>query len=229
MEAVTPLLAQRWAERSTLPLTQSPLLTAAESSMLTEADVPAALPIMSVDDGAWSLFDADAGPYAGPMTCRASVRLPSGMVNFTVALGSTGDVFVAPGAVSQSMQVYASVGEAEGVWRQLRRVVATCTETPNAPIRPDTSVQRLRHGVSPLAFQGNRGVWSRSFNGYGGDPSFSTKTYTIHLLVGNAIQTVTYYAGTTGVRQIPLDQESVNELAQQLADRWVAAVAQMTG
>jgi hypothetical protein len=243
MEAATPLLAQRWAERETLPLTQSPLLTLAEGSMLADADVPSALPIMAVEDGAWSMFDANAAPFAGPNTCRASARLPSGLVNFTVALGSTGDVFVNQGAISQSMQVYASVQDAQRAWRKLRRVVGSCTQTPNAPIRPDTTVNRLSNGVSPLTFQGNRGVWSRSFSGYGSNDSqctdsdgksvpcatFSTKLYEIHLLVGNAIQTVSYYTGRDSVRQMPLDQESVNALAQQLAERWVAGAAQMTG
>ena len=54
---------------------------------------------------------------------------------------------------------------------------------------------------------------------------FTAKDYMISLLVGNAIQTVTYYKTVDGIRDMPLDQAAVNAVAEQLAQRWVATAA----
>ena len=216
-------LADRWAARASLPSTQGPLLTGATQSMLTPADVTAALPVTAPADGGWSTFNGTT-PGNGPWSCADSAKVPTGSWSFIVSLGGTGDIVSEPGSLLQSVEVYQTDDAAAAAWAKLRRSVLACADSSGGSIASGKAISRTTTGESALVVDGTAGVWSRQFST---EPSIplSAKSYSIHLLSGNAIQTVSYYVTVMELEQIPLDQLAVNTLAEQLLERWTTTQA----
>jgi hypothetical protein len=216
-------LADRWARRDALPNTQGALLTTAALAALTPADVPATLPITSPADGGWSMFSADS-PGDGPYTCTASPSRSRGSWGVVTDLGGSGDVIASPGSLMQDVEVYQSNDAARAAWTALRRAVLGCNDPAGNPWAVGGTGTRTVSGVSELAFEGVPGVWSREFTVYR-DLPLSGKSYSVSLLSGNVIQTLSYYTTVDRVSQIPLDQVAVNALAVTLLTRWNATMA----
>ncbi len=234
VDSLSRTLAARLADAGTLPLTQDPLLTSAQRAMITPADTPAALPYTLPAKGGWSSFQSYA-PGNGPWACGGS-ELPAGTASFETGFGGNGGVVTEPGSWDQRIEVYPTAAAASAAWRKLSAAVLSCTGGGRGPLSPTKPASRQWSGTSALTFGGTAGVWSReldtqpsaadSCTNSAGRPvacyEFSSKNYMIHLLMGTAIQTVTYYTSVEGVRDMPLDQAAVNAVAEQLAQRWVA-------
>lgn len=215
-------LATRLMEWATLPVTQNLLLTAAETAMLTASDIPASTAVTQPAQGGWFSFNAYDPSPVGPMTCNNTpVRIPAGFASFVADVGGDGGPAPMPGGMAQSLEVYPTVQVAKRAWRAFTAAVAGCTEGASTAISSTKSIMRQTNGVSALAFDGTPGVWSRELSTYPDGP-FTSKNYTIHLLVGSAIQSVTYYAATEAIGSFRLDQVAVNTLAEELANRWVS-------
>jgi hypothetical protein len=234
MNQLAVTLAARYAEASALPLTQDALLTTAERTMLTPADVPAELPYTLPANGGWSSFSSMTAGES-PWVCSDDT-VPAGVSTFDVDLGGWGDVTAVPGSVSQQIQVYASPAAAQAAWQALRSAALACTGGSDRPLSQTKAQTRQEAGTSALSFDGTPGIWTREIDTYPDTgtcttssgrkvacDSFSTRSYVIHLLVGTAIQSVTYYLSVDGIRIPPLDQLPVNVLAESLAQRWMAA------
>ncbi len=215
----------RLAGAAALALTQDPLLTSAQRAMITPADVPASLPYTLPADGGWSTFQSYE-PGNGPWVCGDST-LPKGTASFEAGFGGQGGVTAEPGAWDQRVEAYATADAARKAWRKLTAAVLDCTDGGSGPLSQKKQESRQASGTSALTFEGTPGVWSRELDTYPdtGSPGFSSKNYMISLLVGNAIQTVTYYTTVDGITDMPLDQAAVNAVAEQLAQRWVDASA----
>lgn len=225
-------LATRWITRSELASTQSAVLAKAESTMLTLTDVPASLPVTEPRQGGWSGFSAYL-PGNEPMICNARAQIPAASSSFSSALGGDGGPLSTPGSLVQYLDVYSTPADAQSAWTALTAGVRTCNQRNIPAISRSESIDRRASGTSPMTFNGVPGVWSRSFStnvtlgtcpGTGGTTapcaSWSSKSYTIHLLVGSSIQTLTYGTTRDGVGNVPLDQVAVNNLAEDLAQRW---------
>lgn len=233
INALSRTLAVRLAGAAALPLTQDPLLTTAQRAMITTTDVPASLPYTLPADGGWSTFQSYE-PGNGPWVCGGS-NLPKGSASFESGFGGQGDITAEPGAWDQRVEVYGTAAAAGRAWRKLSTAVLSCTEGGSGPLSQTKQVSRQSSGTSALTFEGTPGVWSRELDTYPDTGSctnaagksvacegFTAKNYMISLLVGNAIQTVTYYTTVDGIRDMPLDQAAVNAVAEQLAQRWAA-------
>lgn len=237
VDALSRTLAVRLAGAATLPLTQDPLLTSAQRAMVTSADVPASLPYTLPANGGWSMFQSYA-PGNGPWTCGAA-NLPVGTASFESGFGGDGGVLSEPGSWDQRLEVYPTASAANAAWRKLTKTVLSCTGGGRGPLSATKPASRQWSGTSQLTFDGTAGVWSRELDSQPSAGStctdstgrkvacdeFTSKNYTIHLLTGTAIQSVTYYTSVDGIRDMPLDQAAVNAVAEQLATRWVAATA----
>jgi len=219
VEALALALGNRWRDRATLPLTQPALVTQAENAMLAPTDVPPALPVTSPQDGGGSSFQAFA-PGLGPMTCWASARPPRGTHAFSSFLGATDSNNAGTGVLSQDVESYATEEAAENAWTALRTVVLRCGKQPPTPPAARPPLSRPSSGVSSQQFNGVPGVWSASFDTWNVDEPFASNQYTLHLLVGATIQSVSYVTSHPGLKRVPLDQAAVNALAEQLALRW---------
>lgn len=218
-------LAVRWLDRSNLAMTQDPFITQTTRTMLQPADMPTVLPIAQPASGSWSSLETSI-PGWQPSSCYEDTQILAGAKSFFTALGSA-DVFPTPGAVSQSVYEYDSPALAQRAWNQLKTAQAKCPQKASKPIPVNATFDREVNGVSPLTFGGVPGIWSRELmisSDYGTDSGvgMSAKTYTINLLVGDAIQSVSYSRSVKGMQQVKLDQVAVNALAQELALRWVA-------
>lgn len=210
-------LATRWIGRAALPVTQDPLVTRAESAMVTAADLPAVLPVTSPAQGGWSSFTSYRPGYS-PIICNARYDIPKASASFGASLGGDGGPLSIPGSIYQQIYVYPNAAAAQDAWTALTAGVRTCNDSGTTPISATESVDRSRSGTSAFTFNGVPGVWSRSLST--NPPDWSTKSYTIHLLVGDSIQMLTYSAGKRSVGNMPLDQKAVNVLAESLAMRW---------
>jgi len=233
INALSRTLAVRLAGAAALPLTQDPLLTTAQRAMITPTDVPASLPYTLPADGGWSTFQSYE-PGNGPWVCGGS-NLPKGSASFESGFGGQGGITAEPGAWDQRVEVYGTAAAAGRAWRKLSAAVLSCTEGGSGPLSQTKQVSRQSSGTSALTFEGTPGLWSRELDTYPDTGSctndagkavacegFTAKNYMISLLVGNAIQTVTYYTTVDGIRDMPLDQAAVNAVAEQLAQRWAA-------
>lgn len=233
LNALARRLAARWTDRATAANRQGPLLTGAQMAMLTTADIPTTLPVTSPTQGGWSGFSANE-PGSEFFTCASQANLPPGTWTMSSSRGGLGDVYSGPGEIDQTINTYQTDDAAALAWRRLRRAVLGCNDPTPARISQTRSVRRISSGVSALSFSGVPGVWSRELDTYPGSegtcstnsgtvvpcPDFSTKAYTIYLLLGSDIQALTYYTTRDAVGEIPLDQLAVNVLAEQLAHRW---------
>lgn len=228
VQELSVVLAQRWVQRATLPLTQEQALTRAELSMIQPADVPSSLSILQPQAGALSNFEFRQ-PGSDMFTTCLSVStevMLDGDQSFIAGLGSRGGALTVNGNVSQMVSAYATQAAAQRAWEDLSRQAKRCTKGQNERIAGNENFQRATNGVSELTFGGVPGIWIRELTAFGGDPvNFSVKSYSILLFMGDAIQQVTYVIGRTGLRQVPLDQLPVNQLAEELAERWVLAAA----
>jgi hypothetical protein len=237
VDALSRTLAVRLADAAALPVTQDPLLTSAQRAMITSTDVPASLPFTLPANGGWSSFTSYA-PGNGPWACNGP-NLPAGEASFETALGGDGGVVSEPGAWDQRLEVYPTAAAASAAWRKLTKAVLSCTGGSRGPLSPTKPASRQWSGTSALTFNGTAGVWSRDLDSQPSAassctdntgrrvacPEFTSKSYTIHLLMGTAIQSVSYYTSVDGIRDMPLDQAAVNAVAEQLALRWVATAA----
>jgi hypothetical protein len=222
MNGLAGNLAQRWQGKATAPLTQSPALTAAEQSMLQPQDVPAALPIGTPAQGGWSTFGART-PAVSLQACNAAKDLPAAAQSFSVSYGGNGDVASMPGVIWQDIYQYRDAAQAAQVWRLFAQGASACSENPTGPIARKQDLTRIVNGVSALTFNGTPGIWVRTLQtSTSADFSFTTKSYTIYLLVDDTIQSLAYGPSIRKVAQIPLDQLTVNQLAETLANRWLA-------
>jgi len=210
-------LASRWLARATLPTTQDAALTKAESSMLSAADIPANLPVTTPAQGGWSGFTSYL-PGTAPIICNARYDIPEAAAAFSVSFGGNGGPLSLPGSLYQQVYSYPTQAAAQQAWTSLRAGVRTCHQKNPAPLSATESVTRQQSGTSALTFGGVPGVWSRSLDS--NPPDWSMKSYTIHLLVGNTIQMLTYSTGNSRGGNVPLDQAAVNTLAENLASRW---------
>jgi len=228
VQELSVVLAQRCVQRATLPLTQEQALTRAELSMIQPADVPSSLSILQPQAGALSNFEFRQ-PGSDMFTTCLSVStevMLDGDQSFIAGLGSRGGALTVNGNVSQMVSAYATQAAAQRAWEDLSRQAKRCTKGQNERIAGNENFQRATNGVSELTFGGVPGIWIRELTAFGGDPvNFSVKSYSILLFMGDAIQQVTYVIGRTGLRQVPLDQLPVNQLAEELAERWVLAAA----
>lgn len=232
LDELTRTLAVRYANASTLPVTQPQLLTDAQRSMMQPGDVPAALPVTAPSKGGWSSFIANQ-PGNGPWLCGNSA-LPGGLASFDMSYGGDGGVQSIPGAIQQGLEVYPDAASAAAGWQRLTKALRACSDRKPKPISQKRPVFNSLSGTAPVGFGGTPGVWSRqldtqpaagsrctdSANHPVPCPSFSNGTYTLYLLVGRSVQYVSYYATVTGVHRVPIDQAAVNALALQLAQRW---------
>ena len=223
IDALSARLAERWAAQETLENTQGPLLTGAEVSMLMPSDVPAELPVTSPKNDGWSMFNA-ATTGLLQVPCGAFDAIPAGSWTFMSSLGGQGGVTAEPGQLLQAVSAYQSNDAAAAAWSKLRSVVAGCKNVNRPALSQTKDVDWLTTGTSQMTYGGVPGVWSRELSTFtDGDGGFTVKAYNLFLLVDNTIQQYTYYLSRDGIAQIPLDQLAVNQLAQTLADRWVAA------
>lgn len=223
MNALSVDLAERWAARATLPIDTDRMTSWMAPAMLQESDVPAALPVTQPENGGWADFSANA-PGSTLTTCGKDA--PAGTWSFSTSLGGSGDIEANPGALWQNVSMYQTPDAAAAAWQKLRTAVLACNDPRMPAISTTKEIFRSVSGESALAYDGVPAVWSRQFmTDILGRDSFSTKNYTVHLLVDNTIQSLTYYTTRDGLRQIPLDQLAVNTLAEELADRYVAAAS----
>ena len=232
--ALAASLAERWANQANASDTQSVMLTKAQTDMLSPADVPEALPITSPADGGWSGFSSYQ-PGTSPMTCNNRAKLPSADGMYSANFGGDGGPLSQPGAIVQYVYDYGTETSAQAAWTKLSNAVRACNQETVEPISQTESVNRQSSGSSELAFDGVAGVWSRNLytnpntpGSYCTDSSgkkvdcdtWSTKGYSIYLLVDSTIQSVSYSVTRDGVGNLPLDQLAVNGLAEKLAMRW---------
>ena len=225
MAGLASELADRWAARSGATLVQDPTLTKAERTMVQPADVPAALTMATAADGGWSSFQA-AVPGMGPqVSCNARAELPAGVATFSTVLFSGGDVLgiTGKGNVMQEIEQYASADAAKAAWQALAAEAAKCTRDVNATLSRKTAVNRSTNGVSDVVIDGVPGVWVTTLETYPDlGKGYSNGSYTLHLLVGDTIQQVTYGVTQKGIRDVPVDTAAVDELGRTLAGRWLA-------
>lgn len=232
--ALAATLAERWANQTNASDTQSAMLTKAQTDMLSPADVPAALPITAPADGGWSGFSSYQ-PGSDPMTCNNQAKLPNADGMYSANFGGDGGPLSDPGAIVQYVYDYGTEASAQAAWAKLSNAVLKCNQSTLEPISQTESVNRQSSGTSELALDGVTGVWSRNLytnpntpGSYCTDSSgkkvdcdtWSTKGYSIYLLVDSTIQSVSYSATRDGVGNLPLNQLAVNELAEKLALRW---------
>ncbi len=226
-------LAGRWIGRASAPMTQDATLTKAQTVMLTPADVPSALPVLTPAKGGWSDFTSYE-PEVYLFGCFGVLEKLPAKASYAAGFGGSGDVFPGVGALGQKIYDFGSADAARKGWTRLTRAMAGCSENADVAIPASGDFSRQVHGISPLSFNGVPGLWSRQLermdqsqsqctnaSGPTTCDSVTVKSYTVYLLVGDTIQSVGYSTGVTGLHQIKLDQLSVNVLAEELANRWV--------
>jgi hypothetical protein len=224
MNQLAATLAGRWVNRATLPLTQNPVITRAESSMVQTSDIPSGLRVAKPAQGAWSGLSASLPGNALDIFCARRTTLPTPPQSFFSILGASGDVFGLPsgGSVTQQLQVFSSPQDAQQAWQQATRAVQGCSQNPTGPIPTKEDFTRSTNGTANATVDGVQGVSLRQLQTYPSN-NRSVNSYSVYLLAGEAVQVVTYSVTVRGSRQAPINQSAVDTLAQQLADRWVQA------
>lgn len=225
MSALATTLADRWATRDSLPVTQDATLTKAETDMVQPADVPTGLSLATAAEGGWSSFQSYQ-PAIGPeVFCRGDAQLPKGAQTFQSVLFSGGDVLgvTDKGWVSQQVEVYASTALAQVAWSKVTAAVARCTQNATKPIPAKKEFTRLTNGVSSATVGGVPAVWINRLDTYPDlDPGYSNGSYNVYVLAGDSIQQVTYGLTQKGVGAVAIDTGAVETMAQDLAERWVS-------
>ncbi len=203
-------LTVRWQSRAQLPITQNPLITRAASTMIQPSDLTPATPILQPGRGGDSYFANRANALS---LCSQDVTSPAPHDSFRTSLGVGEPPASIPGDIDQTMYVYSSASAAKNAWSQLTKILSSCTSKAKA----SASGMTTKQGVSPLTFNGVAGIWTRSW--WKPEP-ISESDYGLYLLVGNAIQVVSYSRALKGDTSAPIDQAAVNKLAESLALRW---------
>ncbi len=205
-------LAVRWLGRAQLPITQDPLITRAASTMIQPADLTPGTPILQPDQGGDSYFANRANTLS---LCSQDVTSPAPRESFRTSLGLGELPASIPGDIDQTMYVYSSASAAKNAWSQLTKILSSCTSKAQA----SASDMKANQGLSPLTFNGVAGIWTRSW--WKPEP-ISESTYSLYLLVGNAIQVVSYSRALKSDNAAPIDQAAVNQVAEASALRWSA-------
>ena len=209
-------LAQRWINRASEPITQNQVVTRAVVSMLQPGDVPSSLPVAVPSNWEVSDFIFQQPELMGNQAFSASVGSPGGNAI------ETGE-----GGLSQDVLVYVTSAAAEEGWEELSQEVASYSEGQGQTGVGGEGSAQGTSGVSELSFAGVPGLWVRDVRTYEeGEQTYSQESYTIFLFMGDAIQSVSYAIGRAGSQSEALDEAAVNQLAEVLANRWVAAGAQ---
>ncbi len=233
LDSLASTLATRLDHAASLPVTQSDLLTKAQTDMLQPSDVPAALPLQTPAQGGWSIFEASTPGLPGESPDGSTLR--AGIADFTSNLAANEGS--QPGSLWQEVTAYPDEASAQAAWRAFRTSILRGTKTPHAPLSSTKPTTRLTTGESTLVVDGTAGLWSRWFQSLPAGNSecrndagtrvpcldMSNKRYSIYLLVGSTIQSASYSATVDELADMPLDQLAVNQLAEQLALRWAAA------
>lgn len=218
-------LADRWAGRDDLAITQDAAVTKAEATMVQPADVVAPLSLATGADGGWSSFQGYQ-PGNGPdIFCQAQAKLPKGSATFTTVLGSGGDVLgiTGKGAVVQQVEAYASAELATQAWQKVTAAVAKCSTKPTGPITGKKPYEATTNGASSVTVNGVAGVSTSTTETFPSfNKGFTNGSYSVYLLVGDSIQEVSYLMTVKGLKQVSIDGGAVDSLAQTLANRWLA-------
>lgn len=225
MPRLAATLADRWTNRSTLPLTQNATITKAEQTMVQPSDAPASLPVATGADGGWSSFRASQ-PASGPdVFCRGEAKIPAGAFTFQSVFGSGGDVLgiVGKGDVVQQVDAYASTDSAAAAWAKVTAATAKCNKTTPGSITGKKTYEANTNGVSSVSMNGVPGVWTNTLMTYPDiDKGYTVANYSLYLLVGDSIQEFTYGLTVKGLQQITIDRAAVDAMAQTVANRWLA-------
>jgi hypothetical protein len=222
--ALAVRLADRWATRADLPITQAAVVTQAGRTMVQPNDIPSTLPMATAADGGWSSFQGVDPGYGFFSDCTAQANLPSGEQSFQTSLFSSGGPlgFPGKGSFSQQVEQFASADEARAAWQTVTSTVAQCTKNATGPI-PTTKkdFERYTNGTASVSVGGVPGVWSNALVTFPGMGKGSTQgSYTVYLLVDDSIQQFQYSLARNGIGEVTIDTAAVDSLAKSLADRW---------
>ena len=125
-------------------------------------------------------------------------------------------------SVQQDLFQYASASAARSAFTRLATRARQCDERNALPVN---HVQVLTNGAAPVQFKGVPGVWTREVNATrGANGVVDYDSYTVSLLVGDAIQQVTLTTLGAG-RAADVQRSSVDTLALKLAKRWVRSTS----
>jgi len=219
MHQMFDVLSDRYANRNQLNMVQPPPITQAEQQLLQPADIPASLPILAPENGAWASFRANLpGTQAYYYCAPLKDKLPVGTGTFDVSYGGQGDIFTKTGKVYQWVMAYESAEAAQAAWQVLSKNIRGCDESVGK-LFAEGSNRRTTTGS--LELDGMPALWTRGFDteGYGKN-SFSNKDYTVYMLDGSSIVSVGYNKSLRGLKNVPIDQAAVNELAVFAAQKW---------
>lgn len=215
------VLADRYANRNQLNMVQPPEVSRAEQQLLEPADIPASLPILAPANGAWASIDIDV-PGATPYYYCAPLKnnLPMGTGTYSASYGGQGDVFTKTGMVYEWVMTYENADQAQAAWQVLSKNVNGCGESVGKLFAPGSN---RRTTTGSMDLEGMPALWTRIFDteGYGKD-SFSNKSYTAFVLSGSNIVSVGYNKSLMGLKNVPIDQAAVNQLAVSAADKWTS-------
>jgi len=225
--ALAVKLADRWAGRADLPITQEAVLTQAERTAVQPSDIPSSLPMATAADGGWSSFQA-VSPGSGLFNyCAAQSDLPEGVQTFVTALFNTGGPLdiTGKGSVAQQVERYASADAARAAWDKVTASIAKCSKNTSGPI-PTTKkdYERWTNGTASVSVGDVPGVWSNVLVTFPnlGKKDYTQANYSVYLLVGDTVQQFMYSLARTGIGEVAVDTAAVESVAKTLADRWVS-------
>ncbi|MDC3376565.1 hypothetical protein OAV85_01000 [Candidatus Nanopelagicales bacterium] len=233
VDALLPVLSDRYTSRSTGGGVQSTLLSIAEAAMVTPEDMPATLPIDQPADGAWSDFTSTLPgtvPF-NPCYPGNSDILPAGTGNFSASYGGTGDIQASGASVWQQVFTYADDSAADAAWKQLSKGIQECTARAGKLYSKTDSAWKSTEGTSAVSVDGTPGIYVRYITTQGGDTKdsrFTSRTYQLILKDGNAISWLSYSAGVPGIRKLNINEPAVNQLAVELIDRFANTVVTLS-
>lgn len=220
IDALFAVLAQRYRDRATLAQFQPASVTAAQQAFLQPGDIPASLPILQPDDGAWGDQRSEV-PGQSPFN-RCNPRkelLPAGTGSFSQDLGSTGDVFVKTGMVNQQVFTYDSTDAAQAAWSTLNRTIRDCNRTEGRLYAKGGNYRTVTGSVD---VSGSPGLYVRDTDtqNFGRGTRFVTKAYTVYTLSGDAIIGVDYARSQMGMTRFSIDEAAVRGLTAFAAEKW---------
>ena len=221
-------LVARYADRAVPTGVQNTSLSLAEAAMLTPADMPAALPIQSPADGAWSSFTANLPGQAPFNQCNARKDLmPAGTGSFSATFGDDGGPVLTDGFAWQQVFTYADAASADAAWASLTTSLRDCNKRQGKLYDKTASASRGTSGTSAVSVDGTPGLFYRFLETQGSEDKdfrWSTRTYQVFLKDGNAISSLTYGISFDGIRRVSVDESAVEQLAVTLIDRFANTV-----
>ena len=226
--ALMQTLVARYADRAVPTGVQNTSLSTAEAAMLTPADLPAALPIQSPANGAWSSFTANLPGQAPFNQCNARKDLmPAGTGSFSATFGDDGGPVLTDGFAWQQVFTYADSASADAAWASLTKSLQDCNQRYGKLYSPTKPARVGKSGASAITVDGTPGLFYRYFETQGSEDKdfrWSTRTYQVFLKDGNVISSLTYGISFDGIRRVSVDEPAVNQLAVTLIDRFVNTV-----